>query len=270
MIETGTLGQDKYTTGLIKGSGLVDETLSLLDLWEPGMNGRRLADLAVEKNVISKATATRTKDIVREFSRRYLLEGGKLATYLKKLAQSSVSLNRLKQLFMVYTARTHPILRDFIVNVYWDGVRNNHGYLEHRDANRFLEQALLNENIEIRWTDEVIKKISTRLLTCLRDFDFISADATLKRRIVPYSILPFTAMFISHEIHFSGFSDNSILESPDWALFGIFGKADVVNVLKQASTDEVFILQYSGDLLRISWKHDTMEELLNAITGREL
>ncbi|HEB09726.1 MAG TPA: DUF1819 family protein [Spirochaetales bacterium] len=259
-----------YTTGLIKGSGLIDETLSLLDLWEPQTDGRKLADLAVAKNVISKATAKRTKDIVREFSYRYLVGSGTAAPYLKTLVQSSVSLNRLKQILIIYTSRAHPILYDFIFHVYWDRVRNNCEYLENRDAQRFLHQALLNGNIDNRWTDEVIKKISTRLLTCLRDFDYISADTTLKRRIVPYSILPLTAMFLSHEIHFSGFSDNSILESPDWALFGIFGKADVVNVLKQASRDEVFILQYSGDLLRISWKYNTMEELLHAFTRREL
>lgn len=270
MIETGKLDQKKYTTGLIKGSGLIDETFSLLELWKPQMNSRKLADQAVEKNVISKATAKRTKDIVMEFSHRYLVDSGKSASYLKTLTQSSVSLNQLKQLLMIYTARAHPILCDFIVHVYWDRVRNNHEYLENRDAQRFIDQALLNGNIESRWTDRVIKNISKSLLTCLRDFDFISANTILKRRIVPYSILPLTAMFLSHEIHFSGFSDNSILGSPDWAMFGIFGKADVVNVLKQASRDEVFILQYSGDLLRISWKYNTMEELLHAFTRREL
>jgi len=270
MIETGKLGQKTYTTGLIKGAGLIDETLSLLDLWNQQMDGRELAQLAVEKNVISKATARRTKDIVLEFSHRYLAYSGKAALYIKELAQSSVSLNQLRQILMIYTARAHPILYDFIVHVYWDRVRNNREYMESRDAQRFLNQALLNGNIESRWTEEVINKISTRLLTCLRDFNFISADTTLKRRIVPYSILPLTAMFLSHEIHFSGFSDNSILQTPDWALFGIFGKADVVNVLKQASRDQVFILQYSGDLLRISWKYNTMEEVLHAFTGREL
>ncbi len=60
MIETGKLGQKTYTTGLIKGSGLIDETISLFDLWERQMDGRKLADLAVGKNVISKATAKRT------------------------------------------------------------------------------------------------------------------------------------------------------------------------------------------------------------------
>jgi len=268
--ETGELGQKKYTTGLIKGSGLINETLSLLELWEPQMEIRKLANLAIERNAVSKATARRTKDIVSEFSHRYLVDGGKAASYLKTLTQSGTSLNQLKQLLMIYTSRAHSMLYDFIVNVYWDRVRNNREYLENWDAQRFLDQALLNGNIESRWSDEVINKISTRLLTCLRDFNFVAYDTTLKRQIVPFSILPFTTLFVAHEIHFSGFSDNSILESPEWALFGIISRGDVVSELRKASGDKVFILQDSGALLRISWKYNAMEELLHAFTRREL
>ncbi len=171
---------------------------------------------------------------------------------------------------MIYTARAHTILYGFIVNVYWQSVRNNHEYIENSDARRFLNQELLSGNIESRWSDEVINKISTRLLTCLRDFNFVASDTTLKRQIVPFSILPFTTLFVAHEIHFSGFSDNSILESPDWALFGISGRGEVITELRKASGDRVFILQDSGDLLRISWKYSSMEELLHAFTRREL
>ena len=260
----------KYTTGLIKGSGLINETQSLLELWEPKMDGLKLADLAVKENSISKATAKRTKDIVSEFSRRYLVDGSKAASYLKTLTQCGTSLNQLKQLLMIYTARAHTILYGFIVNVYWQSVRNNHEYIENSDARRFLNQELLSGNIESRWSDEVINKISTRLLTCLRDFNFVASDTTLKRQIVPFSILPFTTLFVAHEIHFSGFSDNSILESPDWALFGISGRGEVITELRKASGDRVFILQDSGDLLRISWKYSSMEELLHAFTRREL
>ena len=255
MRETRELDQKTYTTGLIKGSGLIDETLSLIELWEPEIDGRKLANLAIEKNAISKATARRTKDIVKEFSHRYLINSGKDALYLKALLQSGVPLNQIKQLLAVYTSRAHPILYDFIVRVYWDRVKNNHEYLENYDARRFLDQAFLNGNIESRWTDGVIKNISKSLLTCLRDFNFIASDTTQKRQIVPISILPFTTLFLAHEIHFSGFSDNSILESPDWALFGISDRGEVISELRKASGDKVFILQYSDDLLRISWKY---------------
>lgn len=75
-----------------------------------------------------------------------------------------------------------------------------------------------------------------------------------------------TALFFAHEIHFKGFSDNSILEAPDWKLFGL-AREDVVQQLDKAARGGHFILQYSGDLLRISWKYKTMEECLDAIAG---
>jgi hypothetical protein len=42
---------------------------------------------------------------------------------------------------------------------------------------------------------------------------------------------------------------------------------EVVEQLDKVARGGHFILQYSGDLLRISWKYQSMEECLGAIAG---
>lgn len=42
------LAAKKYTTALAKGQGIIDETLALLGIWEPGMTSRQLSNLSSE------------------------------------------------------------------------------------------------------------------------------------------------------------------------------------------------------------------------------
>ena len=74
-----------------------------------------------------------------------------------------------------------------------------------------------------------------------------------------------TSLYLAHELHFSGYNDNGIIEHPDWRLFGLEG-IDVVRELQRVSRDH-FIPQYSGELMRISWKYQSMEEALHAIVA---
>ena len=79
---------------------------------------------------------------------------------------------------------------------------------------------------------------------------------------------PLTAVFLTHEINFAEFSDNALLEYPDWGLFGLAAMG--VRYELERSSKGHFITQFSGDPLRISWKHKTMEEALIGLAAAEL
>ena len=112
--------QDRdYTTELSKGQGAISETLTLLEYWEPGVGTEELTDRVMEAGALGRSTATRTRDLItRVFARRYLADDGRPARVLNAL-QDRVSLSTLKQFMLVYTARQHDILHDFITEVYW-------------------------------------------------------------------------------------------------------------------------------------------------------
>ncbi len=86
----------------------------------------------------------------------------------------------------------------------------------------------------------------------------------MAKQIRPFRILSGTALYLAHEVHFRSFSDNSILELPDWKLFGLV-REDIVRELERLAGDGHFILQFAGDLLRITWRYQTMEDCLDAI-----
>lgn len=259
-----------YTTGLSKGQGLIPETLALIDIWQPHMITSELVSEVLRKSILSKATALRTKDLVnRAFAGRYLVDGGRPALFLKRLISHSVPLNQLSQLFLIYTARANLILHDFIREVYWLKYASGTTHLKREDALDFLESAVNKGNIPQRWSPAVNIKVARYILGCLEDFQLVTPIHRGERELLPFMISPLTTLYLSHELHFQGLSDSAILECPDWELFGL-ERHDVVRELERVSFVGHFIVQYSGEILRIAWKYKNMEECLDGIASSEL
>ncbi len=258
----------KYTTELSKGQGMVSESLALFDLWEPAMSVAELKSKAVQEGVIGRATALRVQDIVgRVFAARYLCSDAKPALYIKQLIDAGVSANRLNQVFLIYTTRAHDVLHDFITETYWGKYSAGATMVTRQDALEFLDRAAINGIIVPRWSATMMLRVARYLTGCLTDFQMAGNDRGGKREIVSFKIQPLTTIFLAHSIHFDGYSDNALIEHPDWQLFGL-EPMDVRYELERSSGDH-FISQCSGDLLRVSLKHKTMEEAFSGLAAAE-
>jgi hypothetical protein len=253
-----------YTIGLAKGQGMVPETMLLLREWQPRMAAPELRKKVVEEGLIPKATAYRMSDIVtRVFAPRYLRENGEPAARLKRLMEHGLAREKLTQLFLIYTAREHLILHDFIRDVFWKHYHAGARTLQRQEALEFLRSARAMGRISKSWSDAVNLRMTRYLLSSLTDFKLTRDLPRGRREILPFTLLTSTTIYLAHDIHFRGVNDNSILEHPDWSLFGL-DRTGVVQELRRAAEGH-FIVQFSGELLRISWKHKTMEECLDAI-----
>lgn len=259
----------KYTTELSKGQGAIPEMIAVLEVWNPGMKVVDLKQKVLDTGTIARATSVRVKDIVgRVFSSRFLKDSEKPAVNIKRLLNAGARTSQLTQIFLIYTCRANDVLHDFIREVYWPKYGAGATYIVKQDALDFLEASTTVGIISPRWSDTMMLRVARYLTGCLTDFGMAGNDKGGKRELLPFTISPLTALYLTHEIHFSDVSDNSVLEHPDWNLFGLETQ-DVVHELQRVSNPH-FIPQYSGDLLRISWKYKTMEEALNAIIAAEL
>lgn len=253
-----------YTIGLAKGQGMVDETILLLRVWSGGMTVSDLRKQVVGEGLIPKATAYRTSDIVtRVFAPRYLRDNAEPAARLKRLVERGMAKERLTQLFLIHTARENLVLHDFIRDVYWKHYLAGARTIQRQEALDFIRSARSIGRISKPWSDAVSLKMTRYLLASLTDFRLTRDLPQGRREILPFNLLPSTTVYLAYDIHFRGGNDNAILEHPDWALFGL-DRTGVVQELRRAGEGH-FIVQYSGELLRISWKHKKMEDCLDAI-----
>jgi hypothetical protein len=78
-------------------------------------------------------------------------------------------------------------------------------------------------------------------------------------------IMPETTVFLAYDLHFAGADDQEIARCGDWGLFGLL-PADVIALLEKAATQGHLFIQHSGALVRMEWKYQTMEEMLDALT----
>ena len=260
------MAQTKYTTALAKAQGMIDETIALLSVWRPGMSRPELASRVVEEGVLAKATAKRARDIVVEqFAPRYLVDDARPAIQIKTLLDLGVSAIKLRQVFLIHTARANAILRDYICETYWQRYQAGRTTISKEHAMQFLDVAANNGRLPDRWSDKMVDRVASYLGGCLADFGLVESGRKSTRGILEFRIDMITSLYLAHELHFSGYNDNGIIEHPDWRLFGLEG-IDVVRELQRVSRDH-FIPQYSGELMRISWKYQSMEEALHAIVA---
>jgi hypothetical protein len=255
----------RYTTNLSKAQGMLPETLELLELWEPGM---ALGDLKAKvraTGALGKATQVRVDDLVgRGFAPRFLAPPGPPARWLRRLATGGTPRGVIRQLALIYTARANLILHDFIREVFWLKQASPAGEVTKQDARDFIAQAPSRGAVTRRWSDGMVERVARYLLGTLVDFELLAGNRYGHRQIRPLFILPETVVFLAYELHFAGQDDAAVVHSPDWGLFGL-SLADVISALEKAATHDHLFVQHSGAVLRVEWKHPTMEAMLDAL-----
>ncbi len=261
--------QKRYTAELSKGQGIIEETVALLRVWEPGMDTMALKAQVKREGIIDRATALRVEDIVgRLFAPRFLVNDGFPAKNLKLLLSKGVPISKLQQLFFLHAARAHSLLHDFVTQVYWPKYAAGVVTITRQDALDFVERAKDTGLVTPPWSSSTTARMARYVGTALADFGLTGTDHAGRREILPFRLSTLSGRYLAYELHFRNVDDNAVQHADDWQLFGL-EPMDVRHELERISGNH-FIVQHAGDLLRISWTHPSMEEALHAIATDEL
>jgi hypothetical protein len=259
----------RYTAEISKGQGLIEETTALLRCWQPGMSVVELKEEVRRRGIIDRPTDLRVKDIVgRIFAPRYLSDGAGAAINLKILLDSGAGIRHLNGIFFLHTCRAHAVLYDFISEVYWGKYSAGATHTTKSDALDFIERAKNIGLISPPWSRSTTDRMARYLGTTLGDFGLAGKDRSGQREILGFRIDRLTSIYLAYDLHFQGISDNSVIEHPDWGLFGLAARDALVELNRVSGRH--LILQSSGELTRISWRHKTMEEALRAVAAEEI
>ncbi|MBJ6127397.1 BrxA family protein [Microvirga splendida] len=254
-----------YTTQLQAGLGLMPETLKLLAIWEPGMEGQDLLKVALASGDFPTMTARRLRNIIIEaFCPRFLVDGGAPARLLKRLSES-LPREDFRSLCFLFTCRANPILGDFVRQVYWPRYSAGGSLVSKEDSLQFVSSAVSNGRTTSRWSETTIIRVARYLLGACADFGLLGAMRGGARSITTYRINPNVASILAHDLHFRGLGDNALLRSPDWGLFGLEAE-DALGELKRLSLRGELIVQSAGGVTQVSWKYKSLEELTDALT----
>jgi hypothetical protein len=253
-----------YNSDLLKGTGLIQETLQLIDFYRKGQSKQELIHYILDLNALGKEHENRTKDIINHvFYQRYLSQGEEVILDLQELRRKYVSLSVLSQILLIYTCKANPILFDFIKDVYQPSVKRGNLKLPKKAALKFIQQAIADNRIPKKWSDSTKQKVSEHMNACLIDFKMIDRSKT----ILPFFLDDFAAGYWIHALHFKGVPDEAVITATEWSLFG-FEKHEVLEMMLRISYAGHFVFQHSGDLVRISWKYKSMKEFLDGTVDK--
>ena len=253
-----------YTTQLGAGLGLVGETQSLLSLWQPGMDTQALYKIALESGEFPNVTARRLRNIIAEcFAPRYLKPDAHSAVWLRRL-HKRISSRSLIQLFFLYTSRANLILRDFVVELYWDRYASGYTDLSTDDARDFVERSVRDGKTTKLWSDSMIKRVSSYLISVCVNYNLLRLSGRKNREILASRLETCVAVILAYDLHLQGIADNNIINHPDWLLFGLHPE-DVREELKRLSVHKLWIIQTAADVVSISWAYKNMEEVIDVI-----
>jgi hypothetical protein len=260
--------EKNYTTQLGAGLGMIPETMDLLRLWHPGLTPAQLADRAVETGVFSRATARRARNLAVEmFAPRFLGNEGAAACRIKFLLEHQFPYDALVQLFFLQTARAQQIFADFVVDVYWPKYSAGASFVNKDDAKAFLHRAYDTGIIAKKWSESVVDNVAGYLVGCCIDFGLLGQGKRTERPIKRFAIRPDVALYLVHELHFTGLSDMAVVTHRDWRLFGLEVQ-EVTRLIQNLGHDGHLLIQSSADLVQISWKYRTMKDCLHVLTQR--
>ena len=253
-----------YTTMLNAGIGMVEETKILLDLWQPGMSAEELNRLALQSGRFPQIAARRLRNLIGEcFRPRYLVRDGQPAGHLKVL-KDAISSREFNQLLFLFSCRESSVLADFVMQIYWPAYAAGKQVLSNEDARAFVTQASQAGLTAKPWSEETLERVAQYLTRTLADFGLLEAGRKRARAILPFRLEPRVAVYLAYDLHFAGVGDNSVLNYPDWGLFGLT-RDDVLAELKRLTLQGWFIVQSGGGVVRIGWQYNSMEEVVNVL-----
>lgn len=267
MTETQPPVEAIYTQRLSKGGALLPETRILLRAWQPDETGTQFAERVLHEDILGRATARRVLDIVRVFTLRFLTPTDTAARHLQPLAASESLRQVFSDLVFYYTARRDRFLHDVAVLCYWPAVRGGSLIIRNTDVQRLIAEAQFDGRIRAPWSPELRRDIAGRALIVLTAFGLLEEDAPARRRVLPYRPSDGAVLYLAHLLHTAGATDASLAARPEWALFGL-EPADVWNRLESLAGESWFVVQRAGEVVKITWRYNSVEEAVDAITGR--
>ena len=257
-----------YKATLSAGQGMIQESRTLLELWQPGMDGKQLHRVALTSGRFATVSAKRLQNMVLDvFTPRFLTGERPPAEWLK-LIQDQLSQRELTQLMFLYAARDNLVLADFVREVYWPTYAAGRDSLANEDARRFVDRANQDGKTTKPWGDSVTRRMAANLTGTCADFALLESGRKLERKILSFRIEPRVAAILAYDLHFAGLGDNRVVAHPDWQLFGL-EREDVSAECKRLALRGLFIVQAAGEVVKIHWPHKSMAEVIDVVTDNE-
>ncbi|MCC6521361.1 MAG: DUF1819 family protein [Polyangiaceae bacterium] len=261
------MAPEHYTARAIKGTALLEETRALLRAWRPGESAGAFRDRVRAEDLLGKATAARSDDVVRvAFAGRLLADGDEPAVSLRHLLASRKSGPWFSQLCLLFAARADVVLREAVTEFLARQRARRSEAVTTADFLRFLDEQHSAGRMARPWSRSVRESVAQHVLHQLTDLGALGPPRRGVRALLPYRPGALATAWLTCELHRQGVSDIAIVEHHDWRIWQMH-EEDVREALDRLSDLGLWIFQGAGTVVRITWTWADWATVLEVLGG---
>jgi len=236
---------DQYSARNTSKGALLDESYQIVGALTSGLAPEKVREQAHEGSILrQKARLSRTT-IWRRVNFRLLSHDCRWAIDAIKQAQTAgrYSPEFVSMIYLLYCLRDH-LTFDFITQWIWPRWNAGQPAVSRDDLLDYLDEASETQPQIRRWSESSRSKLSTSILTALRDFGLL--QGVQKKEMVKPPLPLGTAATIVRLLTVEGWHGGDVLEDPTWRLF-LLSPNEVAHTLLQLAQQKRIRFEKAGD-----------------------
>jgi len=253
-----------YTSRLQKGGALLDDMRTLVRFWKD-QGEHRQKEWIVSENILGKHSRTRALDVYQEAFVPRFIKGNPPEAWkiVRPLEDRDLSIEIVRPIYYWITARSEPILYDFVVEEIVPKAKSMDVAVGVDDTERWVQKKSKSQGRS--WSRSVSIRVAQSMLAALRDFGILEGKA--KKQIAP-SYLPVESFaYLAFCLFKSGASGEKLIKHDDWRLF-LLNQSVVERLFLDAHQSGFLRYEAAGRIHRLDFFANTMEEMADVIVGR--
>ena len=255
-----SLVPEPFTSRLLKGGALLDETRRVVELWDLALGPSTNLDRISSENLLGKASRARLDEVLAVIKPRLVGGGDHIVPALKGLLGDH---RAFVEACYFEASRADTLLAAFAevpLWTLWHQGRIGIGLAETEDWLR----SLLADRGTAEWSDSVRVRVARGLLSTLRDFGILAGAVRGRRKeIVAPSMSPLGFAYVAWREHERGASSRALVRSTVWHRW-LLDQERVIDLFGQAARLGVLRFSSAGSAVRIDWLVRTLAEVTGA------
>lgn len=263
----GTLRVEaSYTSKIIKAGALVQDTQLFLTHWDNSVSVQENLQLIRQSNLLGKASRSRVADMLVIFRDRYLRDSH-VAAALVMLAQGGLPWVEIQPILYFLSVQSDLLLRDIVLQVLFPKYQQGRMDVRPEVIMEWLQEQVLARRTAGEWATVTIERVAQGILATLRDFGVL--EGAVKKHLRTPHLPPTSFVFIALLLNQKLRSGDKLLRDPAWQLF-FLKERDVERLFFEAHQEGLLSYQAAGNVIRIDFPVQTMEDYALALTRRSL
>lgn len=252
-----------YTTRLLKGGAVLEDTHRVVELWDPQLEPSSNLERLSAENPLGKRSRSRLDDLLyRVIQRRFVDPGPHVISALRGLLHDH---RAFREACYYEASRDDDLLAGFVEVRLWDWWQRGRLAVGVDDVLGWLQELVDSGQTPV-WSESVRTRVAQGLLSALRDFGILKgAPRCHRKEFAPPAMTARGFAYVAWREHEQGASSRALATGSVWRRW-LLDAADVEMLLNQSARLGVLQFSRAGSTVRIDWRVADLAEATRVAT----